>query len=295
LKKYILAIIILIYFTSKWACADSVSIYAENDCLEKMPDDSSSDGYYTAGEQITYHNDDNWGVKIASQIYTPSDKNNPLPEYNDRPYAGWLHLDVYQTYYRENKAIDTFTLGLGVVGPASGGEWIQTEVHKLIDSSPPMGWEYQLKNEPTIQLSSYRMYSVFLNKWMEYRPSAGVDLGNARTDLALGNTIRTGYNIPNDFDPVIKKIKSFQDEFYAYAFVSCNGQLVLHDIFLDGNTFKDNEVTVDKKPLVADFHFGISLGLKYIDVTVTHVERTKEFETQTRDNRFDSIQISYNF
>ncbi len=41
--------------------------------------------------------------------------------------------------------------------------------------------------------------------------------------------------------------------------------------------------------------FDEFLGLKYVDLTFTHVERTKEFETQERDNRYDSIRVSYNF
>jgi hypothetical protein len=37
-------------------------------------------------------------------------------------------------------------LGIGIIGPAAGGEWAQTFVHKTIGSHIPIGWEDQLKN-----------------------------------------------------------------------------------------------------------------------------------------------------
>lgn len=279
-----------------FAYSDSISAYYENDMYEQ------TDGYYTSGESLAYRSDNDWGLRLAQQIYTPSNKDNPLPEYYDRPYAGWLKLDYYKNVYRANNAIDTYGIGVGMVGPWSLAEAAQTFVHSSLKQHIPQGWQYQLHNEPTLQLVYFRTYSIFLNDWVEYRPSAGINLGNARTDAELSNTIRAGYNIPKRFDPVIhltasrySDTKSFKDSFYAYFFATVTGMGVARDMFLDGNTFTHDTVTVDKRSMVAEFDLGISIGLKWVDVTVTHVARSQEFTTQTRPNVFDSIQVSYNF
>ena len=276
--------------------ANQISLYEENDCLEKNNGDVT-DGYYTQGFSVRYEDDANWGLKLSQQIYTPENKDDPNPQYNDRPYAGWLHGEWFKKTFNENYE-NYYEIGLGIVGPASGGEWVQTEVHKLIKSSPPMGWKWQLNNEPTMQLAYYRTYSIFACEYIEFRPYAGVNLGNALTDAEMGNIIRLGYNIPKNFDPVIRSVKkdgSFMNNTYAYTFVGGKVYGVARNIFLDGNTFSDNEVTVDKENIVGDALLGLCLGVYNVEVTITHVERTKEFETQTRNNRFDSIQLCYKF
>ena len=273
-----------------------MSIYEENDVLWGV------DGFYSQGLQLSYLNTNNWGLRLGQQIYTPSNKDSGQPQYGDRPYAGYSSLTFFKDYYRDNNAIDSFEIGSGIVGPYSGGEWCQTEIHKLIKSAPPQGWKYQIYTEPIIQLAYYRTYSIFLNKYMEYRPLGGVNLGNALTDAELGTTVRAGYNIPKRFDPIIRvsaspfdEHKSIMDQMFGYGFIGVKGKLIARNIFLDGNTFRESIVTVDKVPLVADFYIGASIGLKYVELTYTHVERSQEFYTQTRANRFDSIQVTYNF
>jgi hypothetical protein len=291
-----LSVISCIYLNSGYSA--SLSIYEENDVLEPDGKGSNVDGYYTQGLQFKYENDNNWGIKLAQQIYTPENKDDPNPQYGDRPYAGWLHSEFFKKTYKENYE-NYYEIGLGIVGPYSLAEEAQIEIHKLIGSHPPMGWKYQLNNEPTLQLAYYRTYSLFVNKYIEFRPYAGANLGNALTDVELGNIIRVGYNLPKNFDPVIKAFKlenkSFLDNIYAYGFLGGKAYGVARNIFLDGNTFSDNIVTVDKENVVGDGLIGLCIGIYNFEVTATHVERTDEFKTQIRPEKFDSLQIHYKF
>ncbi|MEO1581804.1 MAG: lipid A-modifier LpxR family protein [Pseudomonadota bacterium] len=43
--------------------------------------------------------------------------------------------------------MDRFSLTLGIVGPSAGGEWVQNEVHSLIDVNEAQGWDNQLDDE----------------------------------------------------------------------------------------------------------------------------------------------------
>lgn len=287
--KFIISFIVCLFLAASARC-DYISFYEENDVIWRV------DGYYTQGAQLMYgHND--WGLRLAQQIYTPENKDDPNPQYGDRPYAGWSHVDWFKHINRRDGAIDIFELGFGVVGQDSGAEWAQTEVHKLIGSRPPMGWGWQLYNEPTLQLGYTRSYLIPICAYADYRPFAAGNLGNVLIDAEVGNTVRVGYNLPRRFDPVIRLSvpRGFINDLFGYLFFGIKGRLVGRNIFLDGNTFRDSYVTATKEPVVADFYLGASLGLKYLELTYTHVERTKEFTTQTRDNRFDSFQLTYNF
>lgn len=295
LTKFIVVFIIIICI-HEFCYADSVSFYLENDFLEKMPDSSTSDGYYSAGESIQYESDKNWGLRLKSQIYTPSDKDSDQPDYSDRPYCGLLYGEYFKKTYCNNYE-NLYTIGLGVVGPASGGEWLQTEFHKLIKSKPPMGWKYQIYNEPVVQIGYYRTYSLFLNKYIEFRPYAGANLGNYLINAELGNVVRAGWNLPKNFDPVIRSTPrgNFWNNIYAYGFVGGKAYGVARNMSLDGNTFKESIVTVDKEYVVGDGLIGICIGIYNFEITATHIERTHEFQTQTRDSRFDSFQIRWQF
>jgi hypothetical protein len=272
--------------------ADSFSAYIENDVYE------NSDGFYTHGTQLEYtHNIDSTnvlGIKGSQEIFTPSDKNNPLPEYGDRPYAGWLHGDVYWERYYDNHWIDHYELSLGVVGPYSGGELAQKTVHKWLENKQPQGWQYQLLNEPTIQICYGKTYSVFLNDYVELRPEMRLNAGNVLDDFELIQTIRFGYNIPKDFEPRIS-IKGLSKKYYFYGFLGVAGAAIARNLFLDGNTFRADEdvVTVEHRPIVCDGIMGICLGINYVEITITHVEQTDEFYGQPRDERYDALKIRY--
>ena len=296
MTKILYIVLFTFFLLIKNIYSDSFSLYEENDFLEKDTSGDVTDGFYTQGLQLRYENDANWGLKIGQQIYTPSNKDSDQPQYGDRPYCGWAHAEYFKKLYQENYE-QVFEIGLGVVGPASGGEWIQTEFHKLIHSSPPLGWKYQIYTEPTLQFAYYRTYSLFLNKYIEFRPYAGANLGNYLINAELGNIVRAGWNLPKNFDPVIRSVArgSFWNNIYAYGFVGGKAYGVARNMSLDGNTFRESIVTVDKEYVVGDGLAGLCLGIYNFELTFSHVERTREFQSQTRDERFDSFQARWRF
>ncbi|MFC1453661.1 lipid A deacylase LpxR family protein [Verrucomicrobiota bacterium] len=275
------------------ARADKVSLYIENDVLEE------EDGYYTQGTQIKYERDDHWGLKVGQLIYTPSSKSVSEPQYGDRPYAGWLYLNSYKDVYKKNY-VNHYELGVGIVGDYSYADKAQIQVHKWLDNMAPKGWRYQLLTEPTIQAACFRTYSFPLYHWMELRPSAGINVGNAIINAEFGACIRMGYNLTKEFDPIIEtyRLAGGQEKFtHAYMFIGVNGKAFARNLFLDGNTFRkgDDVWTVDKEYFVADGIVGVCVGIYQFELTFTHIERTQEFKTQPRDNRFDSLQLTYKY
>lgn len=278
------------------ALADKLTLFAENDVLNR------TDGFYTHGSQIRYETDDHWGLQVSQLMYTPENKDSPDPQYGDRPYCGVLKAQFSKEFLKANSG-EYIGLTLGVVGPASGAEQTQKAVHWLINSAQPMGWDWQLFNEPIANLALYKTYSLPLTSFLEYRPLAGVNLGNELTDAEAGNIVRLGWNMPKSFSPFIGTFEEdagkLKDKpFGCYLFAGVIGKLKLYDITLDGNLLntRENYVTVDKKAFVAQGFVGAGVRVWRVDVVLTHIQMTEEFENQPlRDNVYDSLQLGVTF
>ncbi|HTE06681.1 MAG TPA: lipid A-modifier LpxR family protein, partial [Planctomycetota bacterium] len=96
----------------------------------------------------------------GQQFFTPANlKASTLIE-DDRPYAGWLYAGVvrFDTWLDSDDGArrdveHSVELDLGVVGPDSYAEQIQSALHSsLVDGQDPEGWDHQLGNEPGIVL-----------------------------------------------------------------------------------------------------------------------------------------------
>jgi len=284
-----------------------IILTGENDVLgwTKYGQDpnTSTDGFMTHGTSLKLYLKNSYMFEIFQQIYTPETKDFPKPLPGDRSYAGWLGINVNKFFIEENH-VDTFCLGLGTIGPNAFADDVQTSFHKWINCSPPVGWDSQLNNEPTFQFGYNRTYSHYAYDWLEYRPGTGINLGNALIDVEIDNTIRFGYNLPqktpllinSHFSQIDIPTKQPRSKFSIFGFISCKVKAVVRDIFLDGNTFnRDGNITVDKENFVADGILGIGLCFYNININFNHIERTREFQTQTRDERFDGLSIGCYF
>jgi len=244
-------------------------------------------------------------ILLAQNMYTPADITNPAPIYTDQPYGGWLYTGlIYQrrgvTPDRRIPVLDSFELDLGVTGSASLAREAQRTFHNWIHDDRPMGWDHQLKTEPGLELKYARYWRLTINEntapFFDLIPHVGCSLGNIRTYGALGGILRFGYNLPQDFGPVLgdstaptiapmKKSPPFS--FYGYG--GAEGRVVAHNIFLDGNTYL-NSMSVDKNNLVGDLIWGLAMRFgPYVEVNFTGILRSKQFKGQDGVDGFGSI------
>ena len=198
---------------------------------------------------------------IGQNMYTPIDISKYELISDDRPYAGWLY--VFTSYHRKrvvNKIadfMDTVEVQFGMVGQASFAEETQKFVHNVFDRQRPNGWDNQLSNEPGLVM-------VFERKWLSHPGLTGMGydaithlggaLGNVQTYLNGGVELRFGWNVPKKFGvslirPAGSTRLSVDDDFSLYIFGAFDGRAVLHDIFLDGNTFTESHSIAKKKLL----------------------------------------------
>jgi len=244
-----------------------------------------------------------WSLSISHNIFTPADITAPEFPPDDRPYAAWLNLRFSTGLPRENGA-DRLHVGLGVVGPAALGETIQKNVHRWVDGEKPVGWERQLRNEPTLELGYDRLRRLMrtpLGDRLAFDSSAfgGIQLGNAYTHLSAGGFARIGTRLESDFGPpritpAVSGSGYFEPEpgitsWYLYAGVE--GRRVFRDLFIEGNTFGGVD-GVSRKRHVGELFAGAVLTRGMFRLAYTHVWRTREFVGQLEGQSYGALSLS---
>jgi lipid A 3-O-deacylase len=248
-----------------------------------------------------------FGYTVGQSIYTPRNIRSPVALTYDRPYAGWLYFGMILQRQGKQGGIpvnDNFEVDLGFIGPESFAAQAQAWWHTVGGWVVPKGWGNQLNTEPAIDIKYSRQWkfsTVSQGVGLELIPNAGFSLGNVMTYAGAGALVRFGYNIPDDFGP--QTIDSLAQPtgtprrthpFGWYLFTAANGRAVLHNAFLDGNLYQPSP-HVAKEPLVADFQAGIVLVFRRFDIAGSFVQRTREYKTQPRADRFGSISINASF
>lgn len=306
------------------AYAGVVNLLVENDVF------TGTDRHYTSGVMLNYVSEVDRGperlrkmgvrlpglditdelqvsLSLGHEIYTPTDIDSIVLLENDRPYAGYLYIAAGFTAKNE-KALETWRINLGVVGPAAKAEWAQNALHRLIDVEEAEGWDNQLRNEWTLS-ASYEKKWLNLARYKEWNntlafdvlPQVNATIGTPQTDLGLGVTFRFGQGLNHDQGPPRIRPSLATSQFYSpngkpswYAFVSVEARWVAYNVFLDGNSFVDSH-SVDRKNFVSDLQTGLVWNHDKFRVAYTYVVRSKEFDGQDERDIFGSLSLSFRF
>lgn len=289
--KRMAAVALSVLFLSQVAMAsESVSLYFENDFVHQR------DQEYTHGTKLTYARDDGFEFSIWQGIYTPHNKKTETVQEGDRPYAGWLAFGVAKEY--EWKSLWHVTeFSAGVVGPSSFSEETQVEIHRLINSSLPNGWDDQLDDEPamTLRHESRKAFWLFGNENVSAAvvPQAEVVIGTVMDYAGAGGDVIFGHK-PNPYARMQIATKDVGRHYSYWGFAGVRGRAVAWNMLLDGNMYHDSP-SVDKEVIVGDFQCGLCLSTPWFLVTYTDVTRSKEFETQEKAERFGSMMLTVFF
>ena len=238
---------------------------------------------------------------VFQGIQTPSDITNPDYQPNDLPYAGILGWRGSVYSWTRTRA-DQFSLLVGAVGPASLAEQSQKRVHKLTGSDKPMGWDYQLHNEPVFALQAQRSW----RHEIENGEGHGVDFigileasgGNFSSYVAATYMIRWGLNLERSHAAIsvlpgreINPLAGTNSEEY-FIFFGVQPRYVFNDIFVNGNTFRNSpSVTLKNEQLI--YSTGFVWNWKNWGLLFSLAETTSTFEEGEGNARFGSLSISY--
>jgi len=234
-----------------------------------------NDGFYTSGMRYTQTHTLRegagatvFGWRVGHELYTASDIKLP-PELvgpPNHPYAGWL----YGGFFREVRLSDGTHTRLGVdigcLGPCAGGEWTQTQFHKIINQPLPRGWSKQVKNEAGVVLYG----EIAPMRWMpdtafDITPILNARFGNIFTDASAGLHLRAG------------QLKPLPSQSTLHAYLRTEVRVVAYNATLQGGYFSNgNPHTVDPKRVVGSAEAGIAWNYGSFAATVAIVRRGNE-------------------
>ncbi|RLA03170.1 MAG: hypothetical protein DRQ45_03420 [Gammaproteobacteria bacterium] len=254
------------------------------------------------------------GIAIGQVIQTPDDLSRSDLIEGDVPYAGALTLQA--TWYAFNDDVFRgFEITAGVVGPPSLAEQTQKTIHKLIGSDDPKGWDNQLDTEPVININYMRKKKILrggspADFSFDTAINGNVGLGNLFTQASVALEMRFGQNMPRGFvyvpDPIglsmhykaaMKPANPQNSSFYASLVL--RGSAFAHNIFLDGNTFRDSH-SVDKEPLVGMVIAGLHYERKNWEIHLSIMESTDDVDVSKYPaaegrERLGTIDIEWRF
>jgi len=305
-----------------WEQGGTFNILFENDLF------FDTDRDYTNGVQLSYTTppDRNlgWAVGLArmlpffpqdgevrtsysigQNIYTPSDITVANPPLTSRPYAGFLYGAI-GLIADTGTELDQLQVQLGVVGPASLAKESQTFVHRIIRDRKPMGWHYQLRDEPALLITYDHTMKVLprfdvLGFTADIEPHYGAAIGNVYDYINVGAMARIGFNMADDYgppriEPALPGSNFFESNggIGAYIFAGVDGRAIGHNIFLDGNSFTTSR-SVQRLPFVGDATIGAAITVEGMRLAFSHVFRTREYRTQPGGDQFGSVSLTFRF
>jgi lipid A 3-O-deacylase len=225
-------------------------------------------------------------ILVGQEIYTP--RYIPSIAAGDRPFAGWLYGGV-QSSAVTDRDLTSLSIKVGVTGPPSLAEQLQVTFHEMFPTViVPPGWNNQLKFEPGLMATASRKNFSELRAGpasIGLIKSGSVSLGNILTDAEGGLTLRAGLNAPHPWN--LEK----QNHRGVYASFGVREDIVLHSLFLDGNTFRGGP-RVKRIPFVwqKEIGAGISMGSTSLDGRL--ITRSQEYTTGRRYAPYGTISMT---
>ena len=243
---------------------------------------------------------------LEQYIFTPANTSVRQPPPGDRPYAGVL-TGTLALIQDTDTSRTILGAQLGLVGPGAGAEELQNGFHGAISQGNTVGWNYyQIHNEPVGELMAERVWRVPAVRLgaleTDVLPEVTVGLGNLRVYGLAGGVVRIGQGLASDFgvarvSPGLSGGDAYTPvrPFDWYVFAGADGQVVGHDITLNGNTAEASP-SVSLNPVVAELEGGVAVMWRGVRITYTQVFQTHEFHGQQGGlHQFGSLAAAIRF
>jgi lipid A 3-O-deacylase len=298
--KRLTAIFIFLFlgsiFSGKAQLADSVP-FKQMSSIKFMYENDvfcAEDQYYSQGVLLEYkaaffesspfsnalirskHAQNEFGMAIRQDVYTPKSILNRTVDLNDRPYAAVFYASQLLSSYNYEKKIKLSSkLDLGLIGPFALGEQEQKFIHKSIGDVQPIGWEHQIANSFIVNYSALLEKGFVATPFFEFVGSAGSSFGVLNTNAEFGTMLRVG-KLRSYF-----KSRERKKGFEFYATLQGSARVVANNAIIQGTFYTKSEHTLgwnDLEPLVYRSHFGVTLAFKKFSMSYYKYNITKEIK-----------------
>lgn len=241
----------------------------------------NEDQDYTGGLELSYKDiDSDFTYYFGQDTYTPKDKGVAEPLVGEHPYGAWLYLGASKELMYGDDIINNIKVTVGTIGDHAKGKSISNSIHKVIDASEENGWDTQVDQSFSYNISFKSSYSL-ISSYDSYnlKPYAVANIGNIFTNIGVG------VGIDNPINDIIK--------FYS----SIEVKYIDENIFLDGeNKYNSTQYAVEK--IHHKNIFTLGMETTYLDdyaISLEAVLNSKEYKTQATNNNYTTLKIIKRF
>ncbi len=195
-------------------------------------------------------------LSLSQRIHTPQLMSPSVPRPFDWPFGASLALGsaIVVDGARTRQALG---LELGAIGPAALGGPVQNALHRIIGQPRVEGWDDQVRAQPLVQLTWYRLSRHRLDapEGMDAVLRTGLRLGNPLTQAELGAMLRFGRRPEGPAWP--GESIGVRGRAGWHGFVGVEARAVARDAMIDGDTYRVPS-QVSHRPFAGSAFIGAS-------------------------------------
>jgi len=220
------------------------------------------------------------GFSLTQNIYTPVNPESTEIVYGDRPFAAYLTVGQFRESYHLKKRLQIKSaIDLGVMGPMSLGEQVQSTVHEL----EPSGWKYQVQNSFLINYYVGIEKGLYSSSNLELNAVGHLNVGSLYDKLGGGLRFRVGSFLPVYRGPMtICCDRAKKGQLQYWFFMSGKADFIAYDATLQGSMFNDQSPYVissnELNRVVYQGSVGVALYYDNLGVELENFYLSPEFE-----------------
>lgn len=211
-----------------------------------------------------------YGLTFRHCGFTPTSLDSDTVLRGDRPFASYLffgHTLISSDPGRDLTLISE--LDAGIIGQWAGGRQIQTGLHRVVGSSPPQGWDNQIRNDLVLDYYVRLEKRIATSSMADAAIFADGTLGTLYTNVATGLVGRLG------------KIAEGKKRFYLFGRVE--QKVIGYDATLQGGLFnRDSPYTLTTNEIehaVLRGDVGLTLERESYALQFTRNFQSREFKS----------------
>lgn len=301
---------------------EELQITVDNDALLFYKNDK----YYSSGIFIKYrrliredrlwfrmfNKNDNLSKAIVSydfvhKMYTAKDIDEGDEANVDRPYAGLFNVNVAMNYHFKNNSTLIFEYDLGLLGPGTRTDDIQIWWHDFLNMKTPRGWQYQINNTISTNLSIlYQKRVLKAGRSVDFITEQFAQVGTIRNNIRSGLTMRWGkfggldntVYTHSKLSQIKKKVKDIPkeerlQEFYFY--INATVERVFYNATIEGNLLGEpTTFTKDANPWVFHHTWGFGRSGRLFDWRIALIFRSTEVKEASK-HKYVGITLAQRF
>ena len=237
------------------------------------------------------------------RMQTPKVITDPAFNPDDLSYAG---LAAWQgtMYAWDDQVSDQLSLYLGMVGPATYAKQTQKAIHRMIGADEPLGWKYQLENEPVFKIEVQRIRTLYRSRGsglkFDVLGLGGFGVGTLESAAKVGLALRVGHNLQKSIGGFSLQVDryvnplAFSNNNDWYAYVGVRGGYVANDILINGNTFRDSH-SVPLEHVQDEVAAGIVWKYGRIAMAFQLSTQSSRSKLSSDRGKFGGISLTYSF